>query len=114
MGIFAELYPKPPDGLINQDFHGGMAAEHHEEMKAIANEIAIKRINELVPGIAKEIYSQSLNDILQGLRYDIDTVVNIAFEDGRDIFTSSKARKAVSGAIYKEVVKGLEKAKFKI
>lgn len=35
-------------------------------------------------------------------------------DDGRDIFTSSKARKMVAEAIYKEVLKGLKKESFKI
>lgn len=114
MNLFSELYPKPPDGLITRDGHGGMQAEHRAEMAEIASRIAEKKIKEIVPQMAKEIYINSLDDVLRGIQYDIDTIVNIAFEDGREIFTSSKARKAVSDAIYKEIVKGLGKAKIKI
>lgn len=96
------------------DGHGGMQAEHRAEMAEIASQIAEQKIKEMVPQMAQEIYMNSLDDVLRGIQYDIDTIVNIAFEDGRDIFTSSKARKMVSDAIYKEVVKGLGKAKFKI
>lgn len=34
--------------------------------------------------------------------------------DGREIFTSSKARKAVSYAIYKEILKGLKGIEVKV
>ena len=97
-----------------QDGHGGMAYEHHVEMREIAAEVAERKIKELVPQMARDIYRQSLGDVLRGLRYDVETVVNIAFENGRDIFTSSKARKVVSDAVYKEIIKGLEKLEFKI
>lgn len=90
-----------------QDGHGGMAAEHRAEMTQIAKQVAAQQIKALVPQMARDIYKQSLADVLKGIRYDLDTIVNIAFDDGRDIFTSSKARKVVSDAIYKEIIKGL-------
>ena len=79
-----------------QDGHGGMGDEHRAEMAEIANRVAEEKIKSLVPQIAREIYKNSLADVLRGLQYDIDTVVDFAFEDGREIFTSSKTRKAVS------------------
>ena len=82
-----------------------MAYEHREEMREIAAEVAERKIKELVPQMARDIYRQSLEDVLRGLRYDVETVVNIAFENGKDIFTSSKARKVVSDAVYKEIIK---------
>lgn len=90
-----------------QDGHGGMAAEHRAEMEHIAKQVATQQIKALVPKMAREIYKESLKDVLKGLQYDLDTIVNIAFDDGRDIFTSSKSRKVVSDAIYKEIIKGL-------
>ena len=101
-------------GSDTQDGHGGMAAEHRAEMQAIASQIAEQKIKEIVPQMAQDIYINSLKDILRGIQYDIETVVNIAFSDGRDVFTSSKARKAVSDAIYKEVIKGLANLKHTI
>lgn len=96
------------------DGHGGMAYEHRVEMREIAAEVAERKIQELVPQMARDIYRQSLGDVLRGLRYDVETVVNIAFDDGRDIFSSSKARKMVSDAIYKEIIKGLGNLEYKI
>ena len=74
-----------------QDGHGGMAEEHREEMVQIAEQIAEEKIKAMVPQIVREIYMQSLEDELRGLRYDIETIVEIAFNDGREIFQSSKA-----------------------
>lgn len=100
--------------FYNQDFHGGHALEHRMEMEQIASQIAEQKIKEIVPQMAQEIYKDSLGAVLRGLQYDIDTVVNIAFDDGRDIFTSSKAQKVVSDAIYKEILKGLGDLQYKL
>lgn len=97
-----------------RDGHGGRAEEHHAEMRAIAEAVAEQKIKALVPQMARDIYRQSLKDVLCGLEYDIHTVVDIAFDDGRDIFSSSKARKMVSDAIYKEIIKGLGNLEYKI
>lgn len=97
-----------------QDGHGGRAEEHREEMVQIAEQIAEEKIKAMVPQIVREIYMQSLEDELKGLRYDIETIVEIAFNDGREIFQSSKATKAVSDAIYKEILKGLKDIHVKI
>ena len=93
-----------------QDGHGGRAEEHREEMVQIAEE----KIKAMVPQIVREIYIQSLENELRGLQYDIETIVEIAFNDGMEIFKSSKARKAVSDAIYKEILKGLKDIHVKV
>ncbi len=95
-----------------QDGHGGMSEEHRAEMAEIANYIAEQKIRELVPQIAREIYMKSLADVLRGIQYDINTIVEFAFDDGREIFNSSKARKAVSDAIYREILKGLKNKEY--
>lgn len=97
-----------------QDGHGGMAREHRAEMAEIANQIAEQKIKVIVPQIVKEIYKESLADMLRGIKYDINTIVEFAFEDGEKIFTSSKSRKAVSEAIYNEILKGLKDIEIKV
>lgn len=83
-------------------------------MRAIAEAVAEQKIKALVPQMAREIYRQSLKDVLRGLEYDVNTIVNVAFDDGRDIFSSSKTRKMVSDTIYKEIIKGLGNLEYKI
>ena len=102
-------FPKP-----TADGHGGMAMEHRREMQEIASQIAEQKIKERVPEMARDIYRKSLDAVLRGLQYDIETVVNVAFDDGRDIFTSSKARKIISDAIYKEVLNELQRESFEV
>ena len=87
-----------------RDGHGGRAKEHREEMRQIAEE-AVKA---LAPTIAKEIYIQTLQSMLDGLRYDIETIVSISFDDAHDILTSKKVRKYVSDRITREVLKRIE------
>lgn len=86
-----------------QDGHGGRAEEHRDEMRRVAKEM----IEELVPPIARQIYAETIQSILDALRYDIETVVNISFDDAHDIFTSKRVRKYVSDRITREVIRRL-------
>ena len=88
--------------------------QHREEMRQIAAEVAEQQIKVLVPQIAKEIYRQSLESLINGIQYDVETAVNIAFTDGRNIFTDSKTRKIVSHAILEELKKEINKIVIKI
>lgn len=117
--VYNNKYSVKEDGSYSwrrntQDGHGGMGEEHREEMTEIANQIAEEKIKAIVPQMAMAIYRQTIDDFLIGLRYDINTIVEISFNDGREIFTSSRAKKAVSDAIYKEIVKGLKDSIIKI
>lgn len=111
----------PPEGTEiywvrhkTQDGHGGNSLEHRQEMRNIAEEVAEQKIKELVPQMAREIYRQSIKDVLHGLEYDVNSAVNVAFKNGKDIFSSSKAQKMISDSIKKEVVKGLRKREYKL
>lgn len=110
-------HPMPKGGIYGfqtMDGHGGMAMEHRMEMIGIARQIAEETVKELVPKMAQEIYRQSLNDIIRGIKYDVETIVNIAFDEGHNILTSSKTRQTVSNAIYNEIIKGLDDLELKI
>ena len=87
------LYRKDP-----RDGHGGHSVAHRAEMRQIA-ETAIK---ELVPNMAMQLYADTIRDMLNALRYDIETVVNISFDDAHDIFTSKKARKYKASRLEKK------------
>ena len=93
------------DGGSTQDGHGGHAREHHEEMRQIAKE----EIAKAIPEIYKEAYAQAMNDLLQALRADITTVVDIALESGEDIFHDSKTRQALMNNLYDMVIKNMQK-----
>jgi len=82
-----------------QDGHGGRAAEHHAEMRSIAEEV----IREKVPLMAAEIYNEAISRMIGALEYDIKTIVEISFEDANSILTSEKTRRIVSDRILREI-----------
>lgn len=87
---------------------------HRKEMRQIAAEVAEQQIKTLVPQMVKELLRQSLGTITNAIQYDVETAVNIAFNDGRDIFTDSKTRKIVSHAILEELKKEIDKIVIKL
>ena len=91
-----------------QDGHGGHSEEHREEMRQIAEDT----VKVLVPSIAKQICAETFQSIFNALQYDIETVVNISFDDAHDIFTSSRVRKYMSDRITNEVIKRLNTMTF--
>lgn len=90
-----------------QDGHGGRAEEHREEMR----QIAVEAINDIVPQMAMQIYTNTIQDMINALQYDIETIVSISFSDAHDIFTSKKTQKYVSDRIMKEMINHLERMK---
>jgi hypothetical protein len=88
-----------------QDGHGGHAQEHYEEMRQIAQE----EIAKVIPEIYREAYAQAMNDLLQALRADITTVVDIALESGENIFHDARTRQALMNNLYETVIKNMQK-----
>lgn len=87
-----------------RDGHGGQAQEHYEEMRQIVQE----EIAKVIPEIYREAYAQAMNDLLQALRADITTIVDIALESGEDIFHDSKTRQALMNNLYETVIKNMQ------
>ena len=79
-----------------QDGHGGRAREHHEEMRQIAQE----EIRKVIPDIERQAYERAINDLLEALRADITTIVDIALESGESIFHDSRTRQALYNHVY--------------
>lgn len=92
------------DGNGTQDGHGGHAREHREEMRQIAQE----EIQKAIPDILQTAYAQALSDLLNALRADITTVVDIAMSTGEEIFHDSKTRHAIMNSIYNTVLEKLK------
>ena len=92
-----------------RDYHGGHARQHHAEMR----QEAIKAIQEFVPQIVETICTAIWNDALQRLvgamEYDVNTCVNIAFDDAEKIFKSKEAQKFISDKIAKELQREIDK-----
>ncbi len=77
-------------------------------MMQIAERIAEQKIAEVIPEIRRTSYIQSYNDLVHALYFDVESVVNIGFENGRQIFSDSRTQKVVAEAIKKEIAKQLK------
>lgn len=87
-----------------QDGHGGHAYEHHQEMRKIAHE----EIKNTLPQVYKEAYSQAMHDLLNALRADISTIVDISLSTGEQIFHSEQLKHALLENLYREIVSKLD------
>lgn len=96
------------------DGHGGHAEEHRAEMAEIAAEIAEKKIQEAIPRMTEEAYTRALNDLLEASRVDVESVVNVGFKNGAEIFHDKKTQKVIVDSVMNEVKKQLGKGKYKI
>lgn len=105
-------YPFYSDGT--NDGHGGHALLHFQQMKRIAEQVAEKKIYELVPEIAKEIYNQSLTNLMSGLTKDVETYVTVSIEDTKNIINESKCRKVITDNIMKCLKENLKDIEIKL
>ena len=89
-----------------QDGHGGRAEEHRAEMREIAQE----EIQKAIPQIQQEAYNQAISSLLDALKVDIETYVDIGFSTGEEIFHDKKTKQAIMKCIYDMIVDNLQKS----
>ena len=94
-----------------QDGHGGRAAEHRAEMEQIAEQIAERKIAEMIPEIQRAAYISAYNNLVGALEFDITSAVSIGLENCGTIFYDSKTQKVLAQAISKEIQKQLNKTR---
>ena len=92
------------------DGHGGHAEEHHEEMRAIAEQV----VQTQVPIIASQMINEAIDKMIGAIEYDIKTVVRVSFDEVDTIFKSEKLRQYVSDRIVREIKANLQKQKFNL
>ena len=112
MSHLSSYHPSPNEriryfGSGTQDGHGGRSAEHRAEMEQIAQ----KKIAEMIPEIQRSAYISAYNDIVNALSFDVTTAVSVAFTNGAQIFYDSKTQKVIADAVMREVKKGLSQFK---
>ena len=88
--------------------HGGHEQEHKEEIERITNEIVDKKVNEILGDLIQSTYYQALGDLLNALKVDINSIVEIAFSNAAEIFYGEKCQSSIKTALYNEVVKNLK------
>ena len=94
-----------------QDGHGGRAEQHRAEMEQIAEQIAERKIAEMIPEIQRVAYISAYNDVVNALSFDVTTAVSVAFENGAQIFYDSRTQKVIADAVMSKVRKGLNQIK---
>ena len=90
-----------------QDGHGGRAAEHRAEVEQIAEQIAERKIAEMIPEIQRAAYISAYNDFVSALEFDVTSAVSIGLENCGEIFYDSKTQKILADAVMREIRKRL-------
>ena len=77
-------------------------------MAQIAEEIADRKIAAIVPQIQTAALQQARDDLLHSIAFDVETVVEVAFQNGEKIWRDSKTQKVVAESIMREIRKRLD------
>lgn len=97
-----------------QDGHGGRAEAHKAEMREIAEEIAVAKINELVPQMAVELYNNCLTRLYDGLTRDVETIVSVSINDAGEILKSNKLSTVLTDNIRRSILANIGDISLKI
>lgn len=89
------------------DGHGGHSAEHRAEMEQIAEQIAQRKIAEMIPEIQRAAYVSAYNNLIGALEFDISSAVSIGLENCGTIFYDSKTQTILAEAVMREIRKRL-------
>lgn len=95
-----------------QDGHGGHAEDHRAEMEAIAAAVAEQKIQEAIPRITQDAYIRAIQELTEAAKVDVETVVQVGFQNGEEIFRDKKTQKIIVDAVMDEVRKMLGKGKY--
>ena len=94
-------------GRGTQDGHGGKSEQHQAEMRQIAEEIAEQKLAAIIPQIQAAALQQARDELLRALAFDVETVVEVAFENGEKIFRDKRTQRVIADNIMQEIRKRL-------
>ena len=77
-------------------------------MEQIAERIAEQKIAAIVPQIQATALQQARDELLRAIAFDVETVVEVAFQNGEKIWRDSKTQKVVAESIMREIRKRLD------
>ena len=72
-------------------------------MMQIAEQVVAQKLNDVIPEIQRAAYSMAYNDFVHALSFDVESAVNIGFENGESIFRDSKTQKVIADAVMNKV-----------
>ena len=78
-------------------------------MEQIAERIAEQKIAAIVPQIQATALQQARDELLRAIAFDVETVVEVAFQNGEKIWRDSKTQKVVAESIMREIRKRLDR-----
>jgi hypothetical protein len=70
--------------------------------------IAQQEIQKAIPQLYHDAYNQALIDLLNALRADVSTVVDISLSTGEKIFHSEKVKQVLMNSLYNEIISRLD------
>lgn len=88
--------------------------EHIKQFQAIADKIAEKKIQDTIPKIEQDAYLRAVNNLWDKLSLDIESAVNIGFDNAKTIFKDSKTQRIIAAAVMGEIRKQIERTRFQI
>ena len=77
-------------------------------MEQIAERIADQKLAAIIPQIQTAALQQARDDLLRAIAFDVETVVDVAFQNGEKIWRDSKTQKVVAESIMREIRKRLD------
>lgn len=77
-------------------------------MEQIAERIAEEKLAAIIPQIQTAALQQARGDLLRAISFDVETVVQIALQNGETIFRDSKTQKVIADSIMREIRKLLD------
>lgn len=103
-------------GPITRDFRENPIHESHHvpEMHQIAKDEISSAVPELVRVECAKYIDGAVRDIKQAIHYDVNTIVEISFDQADDIFRAKRTKKFVSDAICKAIDKRLDSIRIDI
>ena len=78
-------------------------------MEQIAERIAGQKLAAIIPQIHAAALQQARDDLLRAFAVDVETIVEVAFQNGEKIWRDSKTQKVVAESIMREIRKRLDR-----
>ena len=83
------------------DGHGGHAAEHRKEMQEIAEQTIKTIVPQMIDEYGAQVWQRLIGQLHGVLSRDVESIVNIAFDGIKDIFTDTRTQKFICDSVAK-------------
>ena len=91
------------DYEFDDDSHGGRGAIHKREFEEVANDIFNKKLEQIIPQIEQSAYDRAINALLNALKVDVTTIVEVGMAQGADIFYGKACQTAIMNEVFNTI-----------